>query len=192
MGGWDLLLMWFWYTNAYNGVMPNSLLDLLAVGDMRTTGNVDAVVTEVLANHGLLDSLVAAIEHEDRGVRMRAADALEKISRSHPELVQAYKRELLSILDKCSQQEVQWHVAQLLPRLTLTKGEAMDAYALLLRNYRLSESRIVKTWSLQAMADLTERLPEKRRAVRQLAEEAARSGTAAMKSRAKKILKQMG
>lgn len=171
--------------------MHKFLLDTLSIGDMRTTDNVDEVVREVLADPRLLDPLLAAIEHENPGVRMRAADALEKITRSHQELVQVHKKRLLSILEESTQQEVQWHLAQILPRLILSRDEQTDVYALLSRNFHESDSAIVKTWSLQAMADFTSHLPDKRDEVKRVADEAVKSGTPALKSRARKILERL-
>lgn len=172
--------------------MVDILLDLLSVGDMRTTGNVERVVTEVLAAPELMDPLVEAVQHTNPAVCMRAADALEKISQVNRQIVEGYKERLLSILEVSDQQEVQWHLAQILPRLALTRHEALGTYGVLMRNFHKSGSSIVRTWSLQAMADLTNKLPEKGNEVRQLAAEATRSGTPAMKSRARKILKQLG
>ena len=51
---------------------------------------------------------------------MRAADAVEKITARRPELLRPHKRRLLTELALIPQQEVRWHVAQMLPRLSLS------------------------------------------------------------------------
>jgi HEAT repeat protein len=51
------------------------------------------------------------------------------------------------------QKEVRWHVAQLLPRLALTPRQQTQAVALL-RGLLDDGSRIVRTFAMQALADL--------------------------------------
>ena len=54
--------------------------------------------------------------HEDSLVRMRAADAAEKISVKCPEYLKPFKKKLLNEIAKSEEQEVRWHVAQMIPR----------------------------------------------------------------------------
>jgi hypothetical protein len=53
------------------------------------------------------------------------------------------------------QQEVRWHVAQLLPRLALTASRRARAITIL-RGFVDDDSRIVWTFAMQALADLAE------------------------------------
>ena len=57
-------------------------------------------------------------------LRMRAADAAEKITCRRPDLLVACKQRLLDEIAAVPQQEVRWHVAQMLPRLALTGSSA--------------------------------------------------------------------
>ena len=74
--------------------MPN-ILDKLAGGDRRSIGRVSEVVEEVLAEPALFDQLFAGMFSPDPVIRMRAADAIEKITTRHPEYLQPYKQPLL-------------------------------------------------------------------------------------------------
>jgi hypothetical protein len=56
-------------------------------------------------------------------LRMRAADAVEKISSQEPRLLKPFKSELLGLLVETDQKELRWHLAQMIPRLPLTKKE---------------------------------------------------------------------
>ncbi len=58
----------------------DKLLQKLEGGDMRYIGYSDEVVAEVLANPARFEPLFQGLYHADPRVRMRAADALEKIS----------------------------------------------------------------------------------------------------------------
>jgi hypothetical protein len=45
-----------------------------------------------------------------RGVRMRAADAAEKVTRRNREFLQPYKKELLGLMVEAKEQELRWHL----------------------------------------------------------------------------------
>jgi hypothetical protein len=122
-------------------------------------------------------------------VRMRAADAAEKVTRKSPELLDPYKKDLLELLEEASEQELRWHLAVMIPRLRLTPQERNEAAAILFR-YLNDRSSIVKTFALQGLADLAGQSPPMRPAVIEVLRQAARSGTSAMKARSRKLLLQ--
>ena len=74
------------------------------------------------------------------------------------------------------------------PRLRLTVRERHRAAAALHRHLN-DRSSIVKTSALQGLADLSRNDAELRAKVKQLLEDSEQSGTAAMKARARKLLK---
>lgn len=123
-------------------------------------------------------------------VRMRAADAAEKVSAAKPELLKAYKVELLGLLAETEQIEVRWHLAQMIPRLSLTKGERLRA-AQVLQLYLEDQSSIVRTFALQALTDLSQSDAALRSLVREILEQSMLRGTAAMKARARMLLKKL-
>jgi hypothetical protein len=86
-----------------------------------------------------------------------------------------------------NQQEVRWHVAQMIPRLKLSQVERQEAMQIL-TNYLSDRSKIVQTFSLQAMADLAEQEPEFRPQVIAVFEGAYQSGSPAVKSRIRKLM----
>lgn len=60
-----------------------------------------------------------------------------------------------------------------------------------LRRYLRDQSRIVKTCAMQGLADLTKQDPTLRNSIRPLLSSLARTGSAAMKSRGRKLLAQL-
>jgi hypothetical protein len=85
----------------------------LSGGDPRTLGDVDVVVSDVLAQPQRLDELMnCVIESNDEIVRMRASDALEKICRARPALLQPHVALLLGKVSRVDQPSVRWHVAR--------------------------------------------------------------------------------
>src|ERR1043166_8579645 len=75
-----------------------TLLALLAGGDRRSIGRANQVVVAVLHSPETFPQLIRELWSTDSLVRMRAADAVEKISRQKPELLRPYKKELLGLM----------------------------------------------------------------------------------------------
>jgi hypothetical protein len=120
-------------------------------------------------------------------VRMRAADATEKVTRKNHEFLQPYKKELLGLMTEAKQQELRWHLAVIVPRLLLDAKERHLATSLL-TSYLEDLSSIVKTSALQGLADLAQDDPSIRPRVIEILSEATRNGTPAMKARSRKLL----
>jgi hypothetical protein len=168
----------------------SSILALLAGGDRRSIGHSDQIAAIVAGDPRLFPELIRGLWSEDPLVRMRAADAAEKVSRKNPELLAPHKAELLGLMAEEEQQEVRWHLAAMVPRLPLTARDRQRA-ADSLTDYLNDRSSIVKTLALQGLADLAQNDRAMRPAVIEQLREAERSGTAAMKARSRKLLHQL-
>jgi hypothetical protein len=118
---------------------------------------------------------------------MRASDAVEKITAVHPQLLQSYKEKLINRVADVDQQEVRWHVAQMLPRLVLSGRERKTVVDILF-GYLNDKSKIVKTFPLLALSDLAEQDERLRSRVVDVLEKFVRTGSPAVKSRCKKLL----
>jgi hypothetical protein len=118
---------------------------------------------------------------------MRSADAVEKISRHHPEFLQPFKSTLMEIMRQHTQQEVRWHIAQMVPRLELEDPERAET-AEVLFTYLDDKSKIVQTNALQALVDLAWDDDQLFKRVKIAVEELAESGSPAVKNRAGKLL----
>jgi len=166
-----------------------SLLARLTGGDRRSIGQADEIAALVLKQPALIGELMTGLRDLDPLVRMRAADAAEKASLKQPALLRPFREELLRLLDEASQQEVRWHLAQMLPRLPLTQKQRLRA-ALSLRRYMEDSSSIVKTCALQALAEIAAEDASLQLQVKALLQTAIKTGTAAMKARSRKLLRQ--
>jgi hypothetical protein len=168
--------------------MPRkNILTLLQGGDRRTIGRSDEVAVMVSKEPRLFPKLIAGLRSDDPLVRMRAADATEKVTRENRELLRPYKKELLGLTSEAKEQELRWHLAAIVPRLPLNAKERQLA-ASLLNNYLEDRSSIVKTFALQGLADLAQDDSSTRPKVLEILREAVRSGTPAMKARSRKLL----
>jgi len=137
-----------------------SLRAHLSGGDPRTLGDVDLVVSVVLARPQRLDELIhCVIDRGDEIVRMRASDALEKVCRSRPTLVKPYVALLLGKMSRIDQPSVRWHVAQMIGQLELSPRQRERAAVLLRQNLDESSDWIVLNHSLDTMAVLARQDP---------------------------------
>jgi len=164
-----------------------NILTLLEGGDRRSIGRSDQAAAIVLSDPALFPDLLAGLWSADPLVRMRAADATEKITRKNRELLHPYKKKLLILLTESQQQELRWHLAVVIPRLMLSAKERRDAITSL-NGYLEDRSSIVRTFALQGLADLAHDDPGVRPEVIEILREAARNGTPAMKARSRKLL----
>ncbi len=163
------------------------ILKKLEGGDRRSIGQVAKVVDEVNGQPALFETVFKAMLVDDPIVRMRAADAVEKITTNQPHYLQPYKDMLINQVAKVNQQEVRWHVAQILPRLSLNRRERETVVEILF-GYLQDKSKIVKTFSLQALADFAQEDGSLRLRVVEVLEEMVQKGSPAVINRGKKLL----
>ena len=163
------------------------LRDVLSGGDRRSIGRVPVVLDMVRRRPALARQLVAALSDTDPLVRMRAADALEKASAARPELLHPHRRELLGLAGQATQQELRWHLAQIIPRLPLTRRQRRRAAALL-EIYLRDRSAIVRTFAMQALAELASKDAALRPGVLPRLKRLASTGTPAMRARGRRLL----
>ena len=171
--------------------MTGDLLEKLQGGDRRSIGRVDEVVAEVLDRPVLFDALFYGMLSDDLLIRMRAADAVEKITARHPAYLVPYREPLLQRVARVDQQEVRWHVAQMLPRLEWDDAGRAICVEILI-GYLDDRSKIVKTFAMQALADFAERDVSLRPRVTGLLERLTQMGSPAMQSRGRKLLAKLG
>lgn len=164
-----------------------SLRHELSRGDMRTTGQSEKIVARMLRHPQHFDELMRLILDDDPRVRMRAADAAEKISAQRPEYLFPYKKFILKNIAPIPQQEVRWHVCQMIPRLRLNNHERVAAVSVL-KSYLQDKSAIVRTFAMQALYDLSIDDRVLRAPTLALIAHLAKTGTPAMRSRGKKLL----
>lgn len=168
----------------------NRLLEKLAGGDRHSIGRSNEVVAEVLARPALFRFVFEGLLDENPIIRMRAADAVEKITAKRPELLRPYKKKLLRNVAAINQQEVRWHVALMIPRLRLARNERAQAVGLLM-GFLHDKSSIVKTFAMQALADLAQQDSSLEAQVIPLLRALTETGTPAMKARGRRLLENL-
>src|SRR5208283_4688061 len=118
------------------------IAQMLEGSDRRSIGRADEVARLVLKTPRRFRDLIKCVWNENPVLRMRAADAAEKVSAKKPRLLDRHKPELLGLLAEAEQIELRWHLAAMIPRLRLTPAECQRAVAALHR-YLNDRSSIV-------------------------------------------------
>jgi hypothetical protein len=167
-----------------------NLLRPLRGGDRRSVRGVAEVVSRVLDNPKLFPDVFNGMTDADPLVRMRCADAIEKITVGHPEYLKPYKQKIIELAQSAEQQEFRWHLAQLVSRLELNAQERRRVVKILER-YLMDRSSIVKTFAMQTLADMAIRDAGLREPILEQLKTLTRIGTPAMKSRGRKLLAKM-
>jgi len=167
-----------------------TILDKLRGGDRRSVGRSNQVVETIRRQPALFPALIDGMHHDDEVVRMRAADALEKLTVTNPEWLRPFKVQLIQLAARATQQELRWHLAQVLPRLELSRRDLVVVVAVF-RHYLQDHSRIVKTFAMQGLTDLAIQEHRLRAPVRRLISSLTRTGSPSMKSRGRKLLSRL-
>lgn len=168
----------------------SDLLLALAGGDRRSVRGVPRVVRRVLAEPALFRIVFDGMTDDDPLIRMRCADAVEKITSVRPEYLIPYKARVLRLAAAAEQREVRWHLAQLMSRLRLSPPERRRAVTLLTA-YLGDGSRIVKTCAMQALADIAARDRSLRAPIVRRLRSLTRTGSPAMSSRGRRLLAEL-
>ncbi len=166
------------------------ILDKLKGGDLRSIGRSEEVVEDILADPTLFTEVLEGLFCDDPVIRARSADALEKVSKKHPEYLKPHKMKLWEAA-KIEQQEVQWHVAQMMGYITLTKNEKDKAVRILSHWLDTNKSNIVRVMSLQTLADMAKDNDILKPIILEKIKKLLKNGTPSLTARAKKLLKKL-
>jgi hypothetical protein len=166
------------------------LATTLSGGDRRSIGRVAEVVVRVAEEPWLVSDLVEMLQHPETIVRIRAADALEKLQHLIPSQMAPFQTELLNIAQEVKEPEIRWHMAQMLPRIP-TSYLRRAKIARLLKSYCFDASIIVRVSAMQGLADLAKADNTFRLIALRQVNSALEFGAAAEKARARKLLPQL-
>jgi len=167
-----------------------------------SSGRTAEVVELVRVNRRKTGQLLECLWDEEPAVAMRAADALEKLTRRQsliPDPVRlsilrsiqgSWKTPLIGLLAETTENKLRWCLAAMVPRLALTVSECRRV-AEILESFLEDRSSIVKTCALQGLADLTRQDGSMSAEVIDLLRIHSRSGTPAMRARGRMLLKQL-
>lgn len=169
----------------------SKILQKLRGVDLRSIGKADEVVQDILNDPSLFKEVFEGMLNKDPVIRMRSADAIEKVSAKRPEYLRPFKSKLINQISKIEQQEVRWHVAQMFSYIETSKIERNKIIKILLSYIETDESKIVKTFSMQTLANFAEKDEQIKPKIINLIKGMIKNGSPAIISRGKKLLKQL-
>lgn len=127
----------------------------LTGSDLRSIGAVDKILP-LIKNQKDFDDLFRHLFFDDRIVKMRAADAVEKITLKYPDYLTKHKSNLLNLIESAKEKEFKWHLALLVTRVKLTSEEMGIVSCILIKWTKdKNESKIVRVNSLQSLYELS-------------------------------------
>lgn len=136
--------------------MPKSVREQLAGGTRTSVGEAEQVVKKALTVVPLRREIYELFLDDDPVVAMRASYVAMKLAQSDPATAPEFKKMLLKNLSLYRQQEVRWHVPQILVHMKLTAAERRKAYEVVMEWSETDASKIVAYYGLQAAADFAE------------------------------------
>ncbi len=164
---------------------------MLTGGHPNSLGSTPDVINVVLRDRGRLEELFDCLGSDDEVVRMRAGDALEKICREKPEWFGSYIDRLLAEVAAIDQPSVQWHLAQMLQRVTLDSAQRRRAIAWLWGTFDRTNDWIVIGDVLTALVFFSKVSPSVRRRLPDALRETQQDPRKAVSRRATKLLAEL-
>ncbi|HLT72900.1 MAG TPA: hypothetical protein VKZ75_09625 [Cyclobacteriaceae bacterium] len=169
----------------------NRFLPFLSGGDLRSIAHVDDAI-KLVRTQQEFDELFALLGHPERLVVMRTADAVEKITKKHPEYLKDHKKEIIQYLSIAKDKELKWHLAELVSRIALTASELIKAEAILSWWAKdPKESRIVRVFALQALFTFLGKSRKYQEELIQLMNDIEQENIPSLNARIRKLKKQM-
>jgi hypothetical protein len=159
----------------------------LSGGDLRSDGASNQAVDFVKANLGMVGDLVQALSSSNEVVRGRAADALEKVARSHPGELIEYLPTFIYSAQEDQVAMVRWHMAMLLGHLCLFPERIPHIERTLLRLLH-DPSTFVQSWAITSLCILAKQYPELTPAIVNEIAPLTKVERVALRTRAKKAL----
>ncbi len=137
----------------------SSITEWLSDGDLRSDGAANEVADLVLQNPALISDLLAGLRHDDKIVRGHAADALEKVSRSSPELIVNRVDSIVDIAMHDDVAMVRWHLAMILGYLSIFTAH-VEKITETLFHLLADESAFVQSWSIVSLCIVARKYPQ--------------------------------
>ena len=170
----------------------NAVRGKLTGGTRTSVGAADEVIQKFLKNTSGISSIYELFLDEDPVVAMRASYVAMKVAEQKPDSVEPFAKDLLKNLNLYNQQEVRWHIPQLLAHLNLTLAQRRKAYEVLMEWSETDKSKIVGYYSLQTAANFAETDDKILQDFIPRLKKANKLGAKSIQNRCKKIAKQLG
>lgn len=137
--------------------------------DLRSIAGANEIV-KTINKQSEFDELFDLLLEDNRLLKMRTIDAIEKITLAHPDFLNPHKEQIIEFFKVATNKEFKWHIALLVVRMPLSDNEFCEIFNTL-KEWALdtSESKIVRVNALQGLSDLADRKEEYRKVLLEVA-----------------------
>ena len=142
---------------------------LLEGGHKNSLGRAEEVVQLVLADKTRLEELYHTMFSSDAWVRMRGADAFEKVCRNQAAWIEPFIDRLQRELGGSTQASILWHIAEIYPQVRLNQKQKDHALQWLTKQLATTDvDWIVAANCMKALREFVQRGDYDRTAFREL------------------------
>ena len=160
------------------------ILGWLSGGDLRSDGMSNEAAEFVLKNPELFDELFEGLSVSDDVVRGRTADALEKISRTRPDMLVDRLPKLLQVAEEDQVPMVKMHLAMIFGHLAMYEERLSELISTLL--YLLDDGSVfTRSWAVVSLCIMGRKYPEKREQILERIEPIRKDQSIAMRTKAR-------
>lgn len=154
---------------------------------MRSDGPANDVAEFVLENTEAFEDLFAGLSEADDVVRGRTADALEKVSRSRPDLIRDHMLEMSTLARQEQVPVVKMHLAMVFGHLAIYPELVQQLMAVLL--FQLTdESVFTRSWAIASLCIIARKYSDECRIVLDHLVPLQKDRSIAIRSRVKKAI----
>ena len=165
----------------------NQVLSWLSGGDLRSDGMANEVADFALENPAAFEDLFAGLSEEDDVVRGRAADAIEKVARSRPDLPRGHLPAMTSLASEEKVPVVKMHLAMIFGHLAVFP-ELVEQLSPALFSLLEDDSVFTRSWATVSLCIIARKYPETSQNILELLGPLQGDDSPAIRSRIKKAL----
>jgi HEAT repeat protein len=149
-----------------------------------------SLAEEIVGDKAGVSALVRGLFDEDVKVRKRAADVARRITERDGRLLERYADELAGLLEALpvGESRTRWHLGLVVPRVAHTRMQRLRA-ARTMSLLAEDESNVVRCSAVEGLGLLASQEASLRDEAEELVQRFLREGTAAMKCRARAVMR---
>ncbi len=134
--------------------MSQEIRESLSGGNRTSVGRAAEIIDQALGSATVLDAVYSLFFDEDPVIVMRSSYVAMRVAEKQPASVEPHLEMLLARLDDFKQQEIRWHIPQLLMHVSLNDTQRRGVYRELMHWAETDPSKIVPYYSLPTAAKL--------------------------------------
>ena len=167
------------------------ILEKLGQGNKIQAQQINEAFEEVMQDLSKFNPVFDSIFSENELLQLRSPQVIIAVAKSHPDLLQNRKQDIIQNLDNFKTSEIRWYMAILVGTLDLEGDEVAKSLDTLLLWLDQESHKFVKVNCMQGLADIAIAHPELKEEVKIVISEEMEKGSASIKARGRMLLKKL-